>query len=88
MAVGAGVFIGSIMRILVFQHIPVEHPGIIRDFLAEDGIPWDAVELDAGDQIPDLDGYDALVVMGGRWTSGMRTNIPGWWRRRRPFARR
>ena len=65
MAVGAGVFIGSIMRILVFQHIPVEHPGIIRDFLAEDGIPWDAVELDAGDQIPDLDGYDALVVMGG-----------------------
>jgi GMP synthase-like glutamine amidotransferase len=52
-------------RILVFQHIPIEHPGIFRDFLAEDGVPWDAVELDAGDPIPDLDGYDALWVMGG-----------------------
>ena len=34
-------------RLLVFQHIDIEHPGIFRDFLAEDGIPWDAVELDA-----------------------------------------
>ena len=23
------------MRVLVFQHIPVEHPGIFRDFLAQ-----------------------------------------------------
>lgn len=53
------------MRILVFQHIPVEHPGIFRDFLAEDGIPWDAVELDAGESIRDLGRYDALWVMGG-----------------------
>jgi GMP synthase-like glutamine amidotransferase len=53
------------MHILVFQHIPVEHPGIFRDFLAEDEISWDAVELDAGDRIPSLDGYDALWVMGG-----------------------
>jgi GMP synthase-like glutamine amidotransferase len=53
------------MRILVFQHIAVEHPGIFREFLAEDGIGWDAVELDAGDTIPALDGYDALWVMGG-----------------------
>lgn len=53
------------MRILVFQHIAVEHPGIFRDFLAEDGIAWDAVELDAGETIPALDNYDALWVMGG-----------------------
>ncbi len=53
------------MRILVFQHIPVEHPGVFREFLAEDGIPWDAVELDAGESIPDLADYDALWVMGG-----------------------
>lgn len=53
------------MRILVFQHIEVEHPGIFRDFLAADAIPWDAVELDAGEEIPDLGGYDALWVMGG-----------------------
>lgn len=53
------------MRILVFQHIAVEHPGIFRDFLATDGIAWDAVELDAGEPIPSLDRYDGLWVMGG-----------------------
>ena len=53
------------MRLLVFQHIPIEHPGILRDFLGEDGIDWDAVELDDGEAIPDLDDYDALWVMGG-----------------------
>jgi GMP synthase-like glutamine amidotransferase len=52
-------------RILVFQHVACEHPGVFRDFLAADGIAWDAVELDAGDPIPDLGRYDALWVMGG-----------------------
>ena len=51
--------------ILVFQHIAIEHPGVFRDFLREDGIEWTAVELDAGDPIPDLEAYDALWVMGG-----------------------
>ena len=53
------------MRILVLQHIAIEHPGIFRDFLATDGIGWDAVELDQGEPIPPLDRYDALWVMGG-----------------------
>ena len=53
------------MKILVFQHIECEHPGSFRQLMHRDGIEWDAVELDAGDQIPDLHGYDALWVMGG-----------------------
>lgn len=53
------------MKILVFQHIACEHPGIFRAFLREDGIAWDAVELDAGEAIPPLEGYDMLWVMGG-----------------------
>ncbi len=53
------------MRILVFQHIAVEHPGIFREFLAADGVAWDAVELDEGGAIPPLDRYHALWVMGG-----------------------
>ncbi|MGF1625951.1 MAG: type 1 glutamine amidotransferase [Alphaproteobacteria bacterium] len=52
-------------RILVFQHVACEHPGIFRDFLAEDGVEWQAIELDEGEPIPDLAGYDALWVMGG-----------------------
>lgn len=54
------------MRFLVFQHLVVEHPGILRDYWREEGIEWDAIELDEGDQIPaDLSPYSALVVMGG-----------------------
>ena len=53
------------MRVLVFQHIRAEHPGIFRDFFAADGVAWDAVELDEGEPIPPLANYDALVVMGG-----------------------
>lgn len=53
------------MHILVLQHERVEHPGIFRQFLREDGHSWDAVELDAGEALPALDGYDALWVMGG-----------------------
>lgn len=53
------------MKILVFQHIACEHPGSLRQFLMRDGIHWDAVHLDQGDPIPDLEGYDALWVMGG-----------------------
>lgn len=57
--------LGAKPRILVFQHIALEHPGIFRAFLEADGIAWDAVELDEGETIPSLDGYDALWVMGG-----------------------
>ncbi len=52
-------------RILVFQHIDIEHPGIFRDFLRADGIDWTPVELDEGEPIPALADYDALWVMGG-----------------------
>ena len=53
------------MKLLVFQHIDCEHPGILREFLRADGIEYRAVELDAGDEIPALEDYDALWVMGG-----------------------
>jgi GMP synthase-like glutamine amidotransferase len=52
-------------RVLVFQHIAVEHPGILRDFMTADRVQWDAIELDAGEAIPPLEPYDALIVMGG-----------------------
>ena len=52
-------------RLLVFQHLSVEHPGVFRDFMREDGIEWQAVELDQGEPIPDLSGYDGLWAMGG-----------------------
>ena len=53
------------MKVLVFKHIACEHPGVFRQFFSESGIAWHAVELDAGEPIPDLSEYDALWVMGG-----------------------
>ena len=53
------------LKFLVFQHIACEHPGTFREYFAADGIEWDAVELDEGETIPELEAYDALWVMGG-----------------------
>lgn len=53
------------MRILVFQHLAVEHPGIFREFWLSKGQTWQAIELDAGEAIPALDNFDLLVAMGG-----------------------
>ncbi len=53
------------MRILVFKHHIVEHPAAFGDFMAADGVAWDAVEFELDQDIPPLDDYDALMVMGG-----------------------
>jgi GMP synthase-like glutamine amidotransferase len=53
------------MRILVFQHVPVEHPGAFCRLWRENGDEWCTVELDAGQVIPNLDNFDLLLAMGG-----------------------
>jgi GMP synthase-like glutamine amidotransferase len=53
------------MRVVVFQHLACEHPGIWREFLREDGADVTTVELDQNDAIPSLAGADALLVFGG-----------------------
>ncbi len=53
------------MKFLVVQHISIEHPGIFCEFMHKGGVSWDTVELDEGENIPALDSYDALLVMGG-----------------------
>ncbi len=53
------------MNLLVLQHAACEHPGIFRRFLEEDGHSWMSVELDEGEALPALDGFDGLWVMGG-----------------------
>ncbi len=63
-------------RIIVFQHIACEHPGIFREFMAADGIRWDPVELDEGEPIPDLAPYDAMISMGGPMDVWQETEFP------------
>lgn len=83
------------MRALILQHIRVEHPGVFRDFLIKDGIAWDTFELDEGDVIPALDGYDILMAMGGPmdvwetalhpWLIAEKVAIRDWVAQDKPF---
>jgi GMP synthase-like glutamine amidotransferase len=52
-------------RVLVFQHVPYCPLETFGECLARDGINPVIVELDKGQSIPDLDGFDALFVLGG-----------------------
>jgi GMP synthase-like glutamine amidotransferase len=53
------------MHLLVFQHIEAEHPAAFAGHIVAAGDTFDVVRFHANDPIPDLDGYDALLVMGG-----------------------
>ena len=52
-------------RILVFQHAPFCPLETFGEFLADDGIDPEIVELNKGEIIPDLEPFDALIVLGG-----------------------
>jgi len=64
------------MRLLVLQHDPNEHLGLFQDFLADDGIDWETVELDRGDPLPALDGYEAVWVLSGPMAAWQETRFP------------
>lgn len=53
------------MKLLILQHIDVEHPGEWQNCMRHAGDTWDKVELDDGESIPPLESYDALISMGG-----------------------
>lgn len=52
-------------RILVFQHHPAEHLGRFLPLFRDRGIDPVPVQLDQGETIPDLAGFDGLWVLGG-----------------------
>ena len=64
------------MKLLVLKHVEVEHPGRFRDFLAEDGHQWDAVELQNGETLPPIENYDGLWVMGGPMDTWQEDQFP------------
>jgi len=64
------------MKFLVLQHINIEHPGIFLKFMKDDGIQIDTVELDENEKIPNLDKYDAMIVMGGPMDTWQEETYP------------
>lgn len=53
------------MKILIFQHLACETAGIFIELWTADGHSLHVIALDEGDQIPPLESYDLLAVMGG-----------------------
>ena len=53
------------MRILILQHSPTEDAGIFADFAAQDRDVLDVVHVYKGANLPSLDDFDALWVLGG-----------------------
>jgi GMP synthase-like glutamine amidotransferase len=52
-------------RALVLQHHPDEDAGALGPLLTAAGLAITTVELDHGEHIPPLDGFDVLLAMGG-----------------------
>lgn len=63
-------------RVLALQHVACEHPGVFRDFLAADGHELVQVELDENEPIPDVDDFDAMLVMGGPMDVWQEDELP------------
>jgi GMP synthase-like glutamine amidotransferase len=53
------------VKVLVFQHHDSEGPGTLGTFLRRDGGAFDTVHFTHGDDIPALESYDQLWIMGG-----------------------
>ena len=64
-------------HVLVFQHLSVEHPGVFRDFLAEEGHRMTVVELDEGADRIDLGGTVRIAVATGKGIATREARILG-----------
>ncbi|MGH7245301.1 MAG: type 1 glutamine amidotransferase [Candidatus Levyibacteriota bacterium] len=53
------------MKFLLFQHVPHEHPGLIADFAKKNNIELIVIKFWEHYEIPEIVGFDALIIMGG-----------------------
>jgi GMP synthase-like glutamine amidotransferase len=52
-------------ELLIVQNISREGPGLLEQVLRDENVTFDVVDLDKGQEMPSLDSYKALVVLGG-----------------------
>jgi len=64
------------VRLLILQHIACEHPGVFSDVIGERGAEAVAVELDAGEPLPDWREFDGVIAMGGPMGAGDEAEHP------------
>lgn len=53
------------MSVLICKNVETEDPGTIKDYLRMNSTPYTIVELAKGENIPEPDGFDTLIMMGG-----------------------
>ena len=53
------------MAVLVVQNAVSDPIGLLGDWLTDAGLTFDVRNAETGDELPALDGYDGLVVLGG-----------------------
>lgn len=53
------------MSVLILKHVENEGAGTIVQYLQLNGITHKTVRLYKGDSIPEIDGYQSLVILGG-----------------------
>lgn len=54
-----------VKKVLIVKNNPMESPGIVKNILDEEKIPFDIVDLDKGQKFPDPKNYSAVFVFGG-----------------------
>jgi len=64
------------MDVVVLQHIACEPPGEYETVLRERGSTLHRVELDEGEALPVLTGFDAVVAMGGPMSVNDDAELP------------
>lgn len=51
--------------VLFVKNVSREGPGRLQDFLQDTPCSFEVVDLDAGDEVPDLTKYKAVILLGG-----------------------
>lgn len=64
------------MQVLVLQHSPVDHLGVFGDYFEADGVRCDSIHVHDGENIPPLEGYDMLWIMGGPQDTWQENEYP------------
>jgi GMP synthase (glutamine-hydrolysing) len=53
------------MTVLIIKHFDMEGPGLIEDYLKQEKIPYQILNLNTGVGFPKLDGFTHIVILGG-----------------------
>ena len=54
------------MKVIIIKHIDIEGPGTIAEFLDDENIPYEVIDIFNGEPLPDsLSNTSAILVLGG-----------------------